>query len=105
MEVKNAMLNFAENLVFEKKDSNSDDSNNSVTAMSLNDTMYYYIKNLQGDITKIKRIKNQKVLLAELILAFEFLHSKNIIYRDIKPENILLSEDGHIKLCDFNLAK
>ena len=59
----------------------------------------------QGDITKIKRIKNQKVLLAELILAFEFLHSKNIIYRDLKPENILLSEDGHIKLCDFNLAK
>ena len=53
MEVKNVMLNFAENLVFEKKDSNSDDSNNSVTAMSLNDTMYYYIKNLQGDITKI----------------------------------------------------
>ena len=59
----------------------------------------------QGDITKIKRIKNAKVLLAELILAFEFLHSKNIIYRDLKPENILLSEDGHIKLCDFNLAK
>lgn len=29
------------------------DSNNSVTAMSLNDTMYYYIKNLQGDVTKI----------------------------------------------------
>ena len=47
MEVKNAMLNFAENLVFEKKDGNSDDSNNSVTATSLNDTMYYYIKNLQ----------------------------------------------------------
>lgn len=29
------------------------DSNNSVTAMSINDSMYYYIKNLQGDITKI----------------------------------------------------
>lgn len=29
------------------------DSNNSVTAMSINDSMYYYVKNLQGDITKI----------------------------------------------------
>ena len=62
MEVKNAMLNFAENLVFEKKDGNSDDSNNSVTAMSLNDTMYYYIKNLQGDITKIVNEERQIVV-------------------------------------------
>ena len=62
MEVKNAMLNFAENLVFEKKDGNLDVSNNSVTAMSLNDTMYYYIKNLQGDITKIVNEEGQIVV-------------------------------------------
>ena len=62
MEVKNAMLNFAENWLFEKKDSNSDDSNNSVTAMSLNDTMYYYIKNLQGDTTKIVNEEGQIVV-------------------------------------------
>ena len=59
----------------------------------------------KGDITRIETITNPKVLIAELILAFEYLHKKNIIYRDLKPENILLSEDGHIKLCDFNLAK
>ena len=62
MEVKNAMLNFAKKQVFKKKDSNSDDSNNSVTAMSLNDTMYYYIKNLQGDITKIVNEEGQIVV-------------------------------------------
>ena len=38
------------------------DSNNSVTAMSINDSMYYYIKNLQGDITKIVNEEGQIVV-------------------------------------------
>lgn len=42
---------------------------------------------------------------AEIILALEFLHSKNIIYRDLKPENLLIDAEGHIKLTDFGLAK
>eukprot|EP00826_Nyctotherus_ovalis_P029763 TRINITY_DN2360_c0_g3_i2.p1 TRINITY_DN2360_c0_g3~~TRINITY_DN2360_c0_g3_i2.p1 ORF type:complete len:539 (-),score=158.89 TRINITY_DN2360_c0_g3_i2:393-2009(-) len=43
--------------------------------------------------------------IAELILAVEYLHSLNFVYRDLKPDNILLGEDGHIKLSDFGLAK
>ena len=45
-----------------------------------------------------------KFYICELILALEKLHEYNIIYRDIKPENILLFRDGHIKLTDFGLS-
>ncbi|GAA5990909.1 hypothetical protein JCM10908_000075 [Rhodotorula pacifica] len=43
--------------------------------------------------------------VAEIILALEFLHSKNIVYRDLKPENCLLDGSGHVVLCDFGLSK
>ena len=59
----------------------------------------------EGDLTKIERIENERLLFAELVLAFEYLYNKGIIYRDLKPENVLFTHDGHIKLCDFNLAK
>ena len=44
-------------------------------------------------------------LISEIILAIEYLHQKNIIYRDLKPNNILIDSDGHIKITDFGLAK
>jgi len=39
------------------------------------------------------------------ILAFEHMHSKNVIYRDLKPENLLIDERGYIKITDFGFAK
>ena len=58
-----------------------------------------------GDFTHLKCINNFKLFLAEVILAFEHIHRHNIVYRDLKLENIILDEEGHIKICDFNLAK
>ncbi|KAI8391206.1 camp-dependent protein kinase 9 [Radiomyces spectabilis] len=42
---------------------------------------------------------------SEIVLAIEYLHSKNIIYRDLKPENLLIDHQGHIKITDFGFAK
>ena len=43
--------------------------------------------------------------IAELILAIEEMHKFNYIHRDIKPDNILINQDGHLKLTDFGLSK
>jgi serine/threonine kinase 38 len=43
--------------------------------------------------------------IAETILAIESVHALNYIHRDLKPDNILLTANGHVKLSDFGLCK
>uniref|UniRef100_A0A7S4L655 cAMP-dependent protein kinase n=1 Tax=Paramoeba aestuarina TaxID=180227 RepID=A0A7S4L655_9EUKA len=42
---------------------------------------------------------------AEITLALDYLHSQEIVYRDLKPENLLIDADGHVKITDFGFAK
>lgn len=42
---------------------------------------------------------------SQLVLAFDYLHQQNIVYRDLKPENLLIDRHGFIKITDFGFAK
>lgn len=64
-----------------------------------------------GDLSKHlsieKRFKEEraKFYLCEILLALEDLHKRNIIFRDLKPDNVVLDNEGHCKLTDFGLSK
>ena len=58
-------------------------------------------------LKKVKRMTEEqaKFYFLEIMIGLDHLHSKNIIYRDLKPENLLIGSDGHIRIADFGLAK
>ena len=64
-----------------------------------------------GDLAKHllieKRFSEQraKFYLCEVLLALENLHQRDIIFRDLKPDNVVLDSEGHCKLTDFGLSK
>ena len=49
--------------------------------------------------------KDAKFYAAEIVLAIESVHKLDCIHRDLKPDNVLIDADGHIKLSDFGLSK
>ena len=65
----------------------------------------------RGDLSnKIQREKKltedvARIYAAEVLLALEDLHRRNIIFRDLKPENVVFDADGHAMLTDFGLSK
>lgn len=58
-------------------------------------------------LNRMRKFSEQHAMFyfAEILLGVEYLHSKNVVYRDIKPENILIDLDGHIRIADFGLSK
>lgn len=55
----------------------------------------------------VQRLENNqaKFYAAQVTLIFEYLHSQDFIYRDLKPENLLLDKGGYLKITDFGFAK
>ena len=62
---------------------------------------------LERKILREKRIDENivKIYAAEVLIALENLHKREIIFRDLKPANVVLDSDGHAKVTDFGLSK
>ncbi|KAL8129825.1 hypothetical protein V2J09_018980 [Rumex salicifolius] len=54
--------------------------------------------------TLYTHFETDRFYAAEVLLALEYLHMLGVIYRDLKPENVLVRDDGHIMLSDFDLS-
>uniref|UniRef100_A0A0A8Y1V4 non-specific serine/threonine protein kinase n=2 Tax=Arundo donax TaxID=35708 RepID=A0A0A8Y1V4_ARUDO len=53
---------------------------------------------------KLVRAETERFYASEVLLALEYLHMLGIVYRDLKPENVLVRDVGHIMLSDFDLS-
>ena len=73
-----------------------------IMELATNGNLYNLIQNNKND--KNKKFDLIKKLIIQTIEIIKYLHSLNIIYRDIKPENLLLDKDYNIKLCDYGWA-
>ena len=75
-------------------------------------SLYFLFEFVQGgDLSTLLDTKKQfplemaKFYAASILTIFDYLHKKKIIYRNLRPENILLGTDGYIKLTNFSFAK
>lgn len=76
------------------------------------DRLYFLLEpSLGGELFSVLREKTlfdedtARFYAAHIVLAFEYMHSMNYVYRDLKPENLLLDSSGYLKLTDFGFAK
>ena len=57
--------------------------------------------------TSADELSEQKIkkMVYSILCSLNFIHSANVMHRDIKPQNFLLKEDGSVVLCDFGYAR
>ena len=86
---------------------------NLMTSFKDNGNLYFVLEFCNGgDLEKLLQARRKplpeyavKFYFAEALMALEYLHMLDIVHRDVKPENFLITWDGHVKLSDFGFAK
>lgn len=72
---------------------------------------YLVMESMQSDLGRLIESKNElsdahiSLIVYQLLLAIEHVHSSNIIHRDVTPRNVLINADSSVKLCDFGLSR
>jgi mitogen-activated protein kinase 1/3 len=75
------------------------------------ETLYIVLELAESDLKKVIKsaihlqLKHIQLVVYNLLCAVKYLHSANVLHRDMKPANILVNEDCSVKICDFGLAR
>lgn len=75
------------------------------------DTLYVVLELAESDLKKVIKsaihlqLKHIQLVVYNLLAAVKYIHSANVLHRDMKPANVLVNEDCSVKICDFGLAR
>lgn len=74
--------------------------------------LYCYLELMETDLSSIIRRPGEVIteesaasVAYQLLCALKYMHSANVVHRDLKPGNVLLTRQGTVKVCDFGLAR